>query len=47
LPRGRRADLDAFFAATREAFSLFLAVRVAVLPDRPAGFVECLLIYSI
>jgi hypothetical protein len=43
LPTGDRADFDAFFAAERTLFVLFLAVLV----DRPAVFAECLLIISI
>jgi hypothetical protein len=47
LPTGDRADFDAFLAAERTLFVLFLAVRLAVLVDRPAVFAECLLITSI
>jgi hypothetical protein len=47
LPTGDRADFDAFFAAERTLFVLFLAARPAVLVDRPAVFAECLLIISI
>jgi hypothetical protein len=47
LPTGDRADFEAFFAAERTLFVLFLAVRLAVLVDRPAVFAECLLIISI
>ena len=43
---GERADFDAFFAAERTPFVLFLAER-AVFVDRPAVFAECLLIISI
>jgi len=47
LPTGERADLDTFAAVARAPFVLFFAVRLAVLADRPAVFVECLLIISI
>jgi uncharacterized membrane protein YozB (DUF420 family) len=47
LPTGRRADFDAFFAAARTLFALFLVVRLVALADRPAVFAECLLIRSI
>ena len=47
LPTGWRADFDAFFVAVRTSFAAFLTARLAVLADRPAAFVECLLIVSI
>jgi hypothetical protein len=47
VPTGWRADFDAFFVAARTPFAAFLAARLAVLADRPAVFVECLLIASI
>jgi hypothetical protein len=47
VPTGWRADFEAFFVAARTLFAAFLAVRLAVLADRPAAFVECLLIASI
>jgi hypothetical protein len=47
VPTGRRADFAAFCAEARTSFPGFLAARRAVLVDRRAAFVECLLIVSI
>jgi hypothetical protein len=47
LPTGNRADLDTFVAVARAFFALFFAGRLVVLADRPAVFVECLLISAI
>jgi hypothetical protein len=47
LPTGKRADLDTFVAVARAPLALFFAVRLVVLADRPAVFVECVLIKTI
>jgi hypothetical protein len=46
FPTGSRADFDAFLAVALTVFAPFFAVRL-VLVDRPAAFVEFLLISSI
>lgn len=47
FPAGRRPVLDAFFTVERAALVVFLVLLPAVFAERPAVFVECLLMFYI